>query len=55
MGVVYHANHFIWFEIGRVELLRQIGFTYRDMERDDGCFIAGGGRPLPLQGPGAIR
>ena len=40
MGVVYHANHFIWFEIGRVELMRQLGFTYRDMERDHGCFIA---------------
>jgi acyl-CoA thioester hydrolase len=40
MGVVYHANHFIWFEVGRVELLRQFGFSYRDMERDDGCFIA---------------
>ena len=40
MGVVYHANHFIWFEIGRVELLRQLGFSYRDMEQSDGCFIA---------------
>jgi acyl-CoA thioester hydrolase len=39
MGVVYHANHFIWFEIGRVELMRQLGFTYRDMERDHQCFI----------------
>ena len=39
MGVVYHANHFIWFEIGRVELMRQLGFTYRNMERDHGCFI----------------
>jgi acyl-CoA thioester hydrolase len=39
MGVVYHANHFIWFEIGRVELMRQLGFSYRDMERDHGCFI----------------
>jgi acyl-CoA thioester hydrolase len=39
MGVVYHANHFVWFEIGRVELMRQLGFTYRDMERDHGCFI----------------
>jgi len=39
MGVVYHANHFIWFEVGRVELLRQFGFSYKDMERDD-CFIA---------------
>jgi acyl-CoA thioester hydrolase len=40
MGVVYHSNHLIWFEVGRVELLRQMGFSYRDMERDDGCFIA---------------
>ncbi|HZR56207.1 MAG TPA: thioesterase family protein [Terriglobales bacterium] len=40
MGVVYHANHFIWFEVGRVEFLRQLGFSYRDMEQNDGCFIA---------------
>jgi acyl-CoA thioester hydrolase len=40
MGVVYHSNHLIWFEVGRVELLRQMGFSYRDMERDDGRFIA---------------
>lgn len=40
MGVVYHSNHLIWFEVGRVELLRQLGFSYRDMERKDGCFIA---------------
>ncbi|MBZ5596987.1 MAG: acyl-CoA thioesterase [Acidobacteriia bacterium] len=40
MGVVYHSNHFIWFEVGRVELLRQLGFTYKEMERDDGCHIA---------------
>jgi acyl-CoA thioester hydrolase len=39
MGMVYHANHFIWFEIGRVELMRQLGFTYRDMEREHGCLI----------------
>jgi len=37
MGVVYHSNHLIWFEVGRVELMRQMGFSYRDMERDDGC------------------
>jgi acyl-CoA thioester hydrolase len=40
MGVVYHANYFVWFEVGRVELLRQLGFSYRDMEAADGCFIA---------------
>ena len=40
MGVVYHSNYFIWFEIGRVEFLRQLGFSYKDMEAADGCFIA---------------
>lgn len=40
MGVVYHANHFIWFEVGRVELLRQLGFSYKEMETTDDCFIA---------------
>lgn len=40
MGVVYHANHFIWFEVGRVEFLRELGFSYREMEEHDGCFIA---------------
>ena len=40
MGVVYHSNHLIWFEVGRVELMRQMGLSYRDMERDDGRFIA---------------
>jgi len=40
MGVVYHSNHLIWFEVGRVEFMRQMGFSYRDMEREDGLFIA---------------
>lgn len=40
MGVVYHANFVIWFEVGRVELLRQLGFTYRDIEKQDDCHIA---------------
>jgi acyl-CoA thioester hydrolase len=40
MGVVYHANHLIWFEVGRVELMREMGFSYRDLERRDGRFIA---------------
>ena len=37
MGVVYYANFFVWFEIGRVELLRQLGFEYKQMEIDDDC------------------
>jgi len=40
MGVVYHSNYFVWFEVGRVELLRQLGFTYKEMEAADGCHIA---------------
>ena len=40
MGVVYHSNHFVWFEVGRVEFFRQLGFSYKDMEEQDGCHIA---------------
>ena len=40
MSVVYHSNFLIWFEVGRVEALRELGFNYKDMEREDGCFIA---------------
>ena len=39
MGVVYYANFLVWFEIGRVELLRQLGFDYKSMEVEDDCFI----------------
>jgi acyl-CoA thioester hydrolase len=39
MGVVYHANFLIWFEIGRTDFCKQRGFTYRDMEEEDGLYI----------------
>lgn len=32
MGVVYHANYLVWFEVGRTDLLRSFGWTYREME-----------------------
>jgi acyl-CoA thioester hydrolase len=32
MGVVYYANYFVWFEVGRADLLRSLGWTYREME-----------------------
>src|SRR5260370_16764473 len=51
MGVVYHANHFIWFEVGRVELLRQFGFSYKDMEREENSFISLFNAPSPYQSP----
>jgi acyl-CoA thioester hydrolase len=34
MGIVYYANYFVWFEIGRTDWLRQTGWTYRDMEAE---------------------
>lgn len=32
MRVVYHANYFVWFEVGRTDLLRTLGWSYREME-----------------------
>jgi acyl-CoA thioester hydrolase len=40
MGVVYYANHYIWMEVARVELCKASGFNYRDIERQDGIFMA---------------
>ena len=40
MGVVYHANYFIWFEVGRVEMIRQLGLDYKSMEQEDLTMIA---------------
>jgi acyl-CoA thioester hydrolase len=40
MGVVYHANYLVWFEIGRVELMRQRGLDYKQLEIEEGCWIA---------------
>ncbi|HVJ04273.1 MAG TPA: thioesterase family protein [Candidatus Saccharimonadales bacterium] len=34
MAVAYNANYLVWFEIGRVELLRQLGFSYQEMEQE---------------------
>ena len=39
MGVVYHSNFFVWFEIGRVEMLRSLGVSYKRMEQEDDCHI----------------
>jgi acyl-CoA thioester hydrolase len=34
MGFVYYSNYLVWFEVGRTELLRDAGWTYREMEAD---------------------
>ena len=39
MGVVYHSNYLIWFEVGRVELMRSHGFDYKRMEVEDDCYL----------------
>ncbi len=33
MGVVYHGNYFVWFEVARADLLRSLGWSYREMEK----------------------
>jgi acyl-CoA thioester hydrolase len=40
MGVVYHANYLVWFEVGRVEFMRACGLSYKEMEIEEGCAIA---------------
>lgn len=32
MGLLHHANYLVYFEMGRTEMLRSCGFSYRDME-----------------------
>jgi acyl-CoA thioester hydrolase len=32
MRVVYHANYLVWFEVARTDLLRSLGWSYREME-----------------------
>ena len=39
MGVVYHANYFVWCEIGRVEFFRQLGHDYKHLEIEDDCHL----------------
>jgi acyl-CoA thioester hydrolase len=39
MGVVYYANYLVWFELGRVELLRSLGFDYRSLEAEHSCIL----------------
>ena len=34
MGYLHHANYLNYFEIGRTEILRNMGMTYREMEED---------------------
>jgi acyl-CoA thioester hydrolase len=39
MGVAYHANYLVWFEMARTELMRESGCAYRRLEEDDGIYF----------------
>jgi acyl-CoA thioester hydrolase len=39
MGVVHHANYLIWFELGRTNICKAKGFSYRDMEEEDDALM----------------
>jgi acyl-CoA thioester hydrolase len=39
MGIVYYANYLAWFEVGRVEYLRNLGYEYKQMEEADGAIL----------------
>jgi acyl-CoA thioester hydrolase len=39
MGIVYYANYLVWFEIGRVELLRSMGLAYSQLETEHECIL----------------
>jgi acyl-CoA thioester hydrolase len=40
MGVVYYSNYLVWMEVGRVALCKDLGFSYRNMELEDGVLLA---------------
>jgi len=35
MGVAWHGGYFAWFEVGRTDLLRERGLTYKELEGRD--------------------
>jgi acyl-CoA thioester hydrolase len=39
MGIVYYANYLVWFELGRVELLRSLGLAYSQLEKQHECIL----------------
>jgi acyl-CoA thioester hydrolase len=39
MGYLYYGNYAQYYEIGRVEMLRNLGVSYRNMEKEDGIIL----------------
>lgn len=49
MGVAYHGHYLAWFEMGRTELMRELGCAYGELEQREGIFfpvVAAGSRYL---------
>jgi acyl-CoA thioester hydrolase len=34
MGIVYHSNYIIWFDVGRTEFMRSLGYEYNQLEEE---------------------
>ena len=39
MGVAYHAHYLVWFELGRTELMRELGYAYGELEDNEQIFF----------------
>lgn len=39
MAIAYYAHYLVWFEVGRTEWCRCVGFTYREMEQEEGVYL----------------
>ncbi|MBP6005169.1 MAG: acyl-CoA thioesterase [Pyrinomonadaceae bacterium] len=39
MGIVHHSNYLVWFEVGRSDLCRARGFSYKEMEETDNALM----------------
>jgi acyl-CoA thioester hydrolase len=39
MSIVYYANYLVWFELGRMELLRSVGLAYSQLEKEHECIL----------------
>lgn len=39
MGIVYHSNYLVWFEVARTELFRKIGYLYSEIEKNFGLYL----------------
>ena len=48
MGIVYYANYLVWFELGRVELLRSLGLAYSHLRKSTSAFCRWSRRPAAI-------